>query len=140
MKLSWEWLGGFFDGEASFRDWYVQRTLHVIVEVTQKEREILEDIKQFVNAELNIYARIYYLKPFGTWRLYVSGLEDTTLLSVRVYPHLRHPKRKRDCQDLIETATRHAKERIPEEQARHRLKLVQRYKRVLEITKIPHKI
>lgn len=138
MNLSWEWVGGFFDGEASFRNWYVVRTLHVIVEVTQKEREILEDIKQFLNAELNIYAGIYYLKPFDTWRLFVSALEDAALLSVTVYPHLRHPKRKLDCQDLITTARRHAQQRIPEEQARHRIKLVQRYRKVLEITKQPH--
>ncbi len=135
--ISWNWVAGFFDGEATFRAYYERehKWLHFHSHITlpQKERAILERIRQFVNDELRIELRIYWDKSGAVWRMFCSGFEDVYRLAHKLYPHLHHPKRREAALDVMNSIIRHAQMMIPIERRRHRIRAAERYEGILRL-------
>ena len=97
MGLSLDYIAGFFDGEGSFivkitRDKRYKSGYHIVVKVAipQKNKEILEMIKD----SLGIEANIYFHSRDKLWYLEIYRLNDVKKFVDKVCPRLILKKEK----------------------------------------------
>lgn len=88
MRLSPEWLAGFFDGEGCVRSKYTSGGyLQVRCSISQKDREILETIQQQLG-----YGRIY--SKVTCYSLEISKKAEVMHFIRLIYPHSVVKKRQ----------------------------------------------
>lgn len=87
MKLSDDWVIGFTEGEGCFGIRLSRGKTVATFCITQKEREILEEIKRFFR-----FGRVYY--RLGIWRYYVLRYKDQLYLKDFFEGRLRSEKKR----------------------------------------------
>lgn len=100
MKLSWEWIGGFFEGEGCVT-WYAGEEGHrgrgAVISIGQKEKEPLKQIATFLAQEGFRGVRLYWRKPYpskwrgkinGCWMLQLTRKGENQWFLREIIPHL----------------------------------------------------
>lgn len=89
--MDWQYLAGFFDGEGNFHINIIKRTAQLKIRIYSTNRQILEDIKNFVGVG-NIYDKGYRLKKYPTqniiFEFVVGKKQDCLNFLNQIYPHL----------------------------------------------------
>jgi hypothetical protein len=112
FSVSWEWLGGFFDGEGCIEikpQNYGRSLMTVRLSIAQygKNSWILNEIKSF----LEEYGVTVYLKPKSKGGLYVNPINDVKFVLNELLPYLGVKReRAEECLKYIEEM-KEAKER-----------------------------
>ena len=110
--ITWEWLGGFFDGEGwvtySFRTMQLNRKYGPYMEtyagMGQKDKKILEKIKEFLK---HSYPKVSIKKTREEenggviWSLRIWGLKSTKRFCEQILPYLNHDLRIHQCKKGI---------------------------------------
>lgn len=101
-KITWDWLGGFFDGEGYCAFRLRARTKYqrehgkkypaTEVVITQMEKEIIEKIAEFLGKEIGGKPRVVKGGTFG-WAVKYRAIKDVYRFLEKIKPHLR-TKRK----------------------------------------------
>jgi len=101
MRMSWAWIGGFFEGEGCVT-WYKGKPKGhagrgAVITIGQKEKAPLVLIQQFLRKH-QIDARIYWRKPYkskyrksgitGIWAFQITRKADTDRFLRKVIPYL----------------------------------------------------
>ena len=106
-KITWEWLGGFSDGEASFTFLYVDKRLVSGLEIPQKRRPILERIREFLKEKAGAEGTLYYARDKKQWRLRYAALEDAYRVAHAIYPYLNREHQKERAIRFMEAIRKH---------------------------------
>ena len=96
MKITWEWLVGFYEGEGS--TWLDRKTPYVCI--YQKEKQVLIEIKKF----LKCGKLVKKTRPKETCRImwsYLIGGKDAANLLLRMIPRMRTKKREKQARKVL---------------------------------------
>ena len=140
-EITWEWVGGFYNGEAYFdatvREYtlygYKRRSLYAKAEVGQKDRSVLDKINTFLEKQLRAIGRIRYDPSRAIHILSHIRAEDAYRIAKKLLPYLHLPLRRKQAQKLMRITLDYARKQAPIERARHRIALAERWERIVEM-------
>jgi hypothetical protein len=119
MKMTWAWIGGFFEGEGCVT-WYEGQKKGTsgrgaVITIGQKDKEPLNQIKRFLETQGFVAVRVYWRKPYnskhnrgnGCWILQITRKGENQLFLRKVIPYLI-AKQEKATQVLAKTLSQRA--------------------------------